>query len=118
MRLFLYTVHDSCAGVYERPWCARSDGEAMRSFQTIACDATHPIGQHPEHYSIFRVGTWDDNSAKLEPEVPKTHLANAIDLVVESRKNVNSVDLSRGVQKALRPDGNGFDNAMENSDAT
>ena len=87
MRLFVYTVYDSCAGRYDRPFCAMSDGEAMRSFGDIACAADHPLGQHPEHYSIFRLGEYDDNSAviKLE-ENGKVFLSSAVDLIALNRK--------------------------------
>lgn len=68
MRLFLYCVYDSCAGYYDRPFCAQADGEAVRSFSDIAGDAEHPIGKHPEHYSLYRVGAFDNNTSKIVPE--------------------------------------------------
>ena len=47
MRLNVYCIFDRASGVYDRPWCARSDAEAVRSFTDIASDAEHPIGKHP-----------------------------------------------------------------------
>ncbi len=70
MRSFLYCVFDSCAGFYDRPFVSRDDATAVRSFGDIAGDATHPIGMHPEHYLLFRVGLFDDNSGEIVPEVP------------------------------------------------
>ena len=61
MKLFVFTVFDTVSGVYDRPFCARSEGEARRSFADIASDAEHPIGKHPEHFQLFSVGIWDDN---------------------------------------------------------
>jgi len=80
MRINLYTIYDSCAGVYQRPFSARSDGEALRSFTDIASDKEHPIGQHPEHYSIWRLGTFSDQDAELTTET-KECLAHAVDLL-------------------------------------
>ena len=68
MRLFMYCVFDSASGVYDRPWVAQSDGSAIRSFGDIACDAEHPIGKHPEYYSLFRVGEFDDNTGVIVAE--------------------------------------------------
>ena len=84
MRYFVYTVNDSCSGIYDRPFVGRSDGESLRSFTDIACDADHPIGKHPEHFSLWRVGTFDDNTGVVDPEVPVC-IGKAIDLVAASR---------------------------------
>ncbi len=80
----VFTVHDSCSGVYDRPFIGRSEGDAIRSFGDIAMDAEHPIGKHPEHFSLFRLGTYDDNSGKLEPCAP-IHVIGAIDCVSAGR---------------------------------
>ena len=71
MRVFMYAIYDSCSKVYDRPWVARSDGEAMRSFGDIANDVSHPIGKHPEHFSCFCVGMFDDNTGEITPENPR-----------------------------------------------
>ena len=70
MRTFGYSVFDSASDTYDRPFFAQSDGQAMRSFGDIAVNAEHPIGQHPADYTLFRVGSWDDNEGKLEGESP------------------------------------------------
>lgn len=80
----VFCVHDSCSKVYDRPFCSRSEEEAVRSFGDIAGDADHPIGKHPEHFSLFRLGSYDDSSGKLEPVVP-VHVVLAIDLVKSGR---------------------------------
>ena len=80
MLLLMYSVHDSVSGVYDRPFVARAEGDAVRSFGDIANDKEHPIGKHPEHFSLFHVGTWNDNSGKVDP-TPPTHVVSAIDLV-------------------------------------
>ena len=92
MRVFMYAIFDSCSKVYDRPWVARSDGEAMRSFGDIASDFSHPIGKHPEHFSCFRVGLFDDNTGEIVPENPCC-IARAHELVSDSDK---VVDISAG----------------------
>ena len=84
MRSFMFSVFDSCAGFYDRPFVARDDASAVRSFGDIACDAEHPIGKHPEHYLLFRVGVFDDQTGDVVPEVPVC-IAKAHELVVASR---------------------------------
>lgn len=86
MRYNIYTIFDSCAQVYQRPFVAQSDGEALRSFGDIAGDKEHPIGQHPEHYSIWRNGTFSGADGSIKSE-EKECLAHAIDLLAEQDDN-------------------------------
>ena len=85
MRHFVYTVFDTASGMYDRPFVAHSDGVAIRGFGDIAADASHPIGMHPEHYQLYRIGTFDDNTAVLEPE-DAVCIGKAHELVAASRK--------------------------------
>ena len=71
MRLNVYCVFDRASGIYDRPWCANSDGAATRSFTDICSDADHPIGKHPEDYTLFRIGTWSDDKGELRGEAPE-----------------------------------------------
>ena len=80
MRLFMYAIYDSCSKVYDRPWVARSDGEAIRGFGDVANDTDHPIGKHPEHFTCFRIGLFDDNTGEMVPENP-TAVARAHELL-------------------------------------
>lgn len=80
MKWNIYTVYDSCAGIYQRPFVAHSDGEAVRSFGDIANDKEHPIGHHPEHYSLFRLGTFSDQDASINTEA-KECLASAHEII-------------------------------------
>lgn len=63
----LYSVFDSKACVYERPFCAHNDASAVRSFGDIAVDEQHPIGQHPEDYSLWWIGSFDDSNGVVKP---------------------------------------------------
>lgn len=69
MRLNVYSIFDRASGVYDRPWCAHSDRSAGRSFTDLASDPEHPIGKHPEDFTLFRIGTWTDDTGTLEGAV-------------------------------------------------
>lgn len=83
MYLMMYAVYDSCAGVYDRPFCAPNDAVAVRSFTDIANDKNHPIGQHPEHYSLHKVGIFDDANAEIEPDQFRACLTTALTCVTQ-----------------------------------
>ncbi len=84
MKLNVYTIFDTASGTYWKPLMAKSDGEIMRSFKDISCDAEHPVGQHPEDYSLWRIASWCDNTAKYILE-DKECLATALEVVARSR---------------------------------
>lgn len=69
MKIKVFSVFDVAAGIYQQPFFARSSGEAMRSFCDICGDVKHPLGQHPEDYTLFAVGYWDDKSGGILDEV-------------------------------------------------
>jgi len=68
MKLNAYCIFDTAAGTYQRPFFMKSDQEAIRTFGDLAKMDDHPVGQHPEDYSLFRVGVFDDNNAKFQLE--------------------------------------------------
>jgi len=86
MKLNMYSIFDTASGSYQRPIFARADGEIMREFQNICVDEKHPCGEHPEDYSLIRVGTFDDQDGKINNEENST-LATGLEMVALSRSN-------------------------------
>jgi len=103
MKLNIYSIYDSASGLYSRPFFTQSDPEAIRSFSDIATDAEHPIGKHPQDYTLFRVGIFDDATGKFTNE-ENTSLCNALERVAATQ-NVNTDNLEL-FEKNL-PAGNG-----------
>lgn len=84
MRWNVYTIFDTASGIYKRPFVAQADGEVLRVFGDMCCDADHEIGAHPEDYSLWRIGTFDDNKAKLVAEDLEC-LAQGVEMVARAR---------------------------------
>ena len=85
MQFNVYAVFDTASGIYDRPFVMQSDGQALRAFGDIAVDAEHPIGKHPEDYSLFRLGMFNDNTGEISA-TGKECLATALEMVAASRK--------------------------------
>lgn len=66
MRLNIYAIYDKAVNAYMRPFFLQADGQAMRAFGDMANDKDHDIGRHPEDFSLFRIGSFDDNSGEIE----------------------------------------------------
>ena len=73
MRVMVYTIFDTASGA------------AMREFSDLAVNADHPIGKHPEDYSLFRIGQFDDNKIQLVAE-DKECLITGLEAVAASRQ--------------------------------
>ena len=93
MRLNVYTIFDTATGAYMRPFYMQSDGQATRAFKDLAVAADHEIGKHPEDYSLWRIGQFNDNKGVLVPE-DKECLATALELVA-IEQNVNRDNLEK-----------------------
>lgn len=94
MKINVYSIFDSAAEVYGRPFFMPTDAMALRTFSDMAKDSNHEVGRHPEHYTLFRLGTFTDVKGALMPETPKS-LANGVEFVsVEDT-------VSNGVSRAL-----------------
>lgn len=87
----VYSIYDTAAAVYRRPFCASADGEAMRVFYDMSIDAEHEVGKHPEDYSLFRIAKFDDNKG-CYLDLSKDCLITALENVAASR-NINPAQL-------------------------
>ncbi len=93
MKLNIYSIFDTASALYLRPLFAQSDGQALRSFSDVAVDTDHEIGSHPEDYSLFRLGIFDDNSGKITNENNEC-LSTALEAVARARnKNGDQFEL-------------------------
>ncbi len=68
MKVQIYAIFDTCSGIYEKPFFHTADDAVKREFQDIATSADHPISKHPEHYSVWRLGSFDNLTAKITDE--------------------------------------------------
>jgi len=93
MKTNIYSIFDTASGTYQKVITSRADGEIMREFQNLVDDEKHPVGMHPEDYSLIRLGTFDDLNGKLNNEENST-LATGLEMVALSRsKNIKELNL-------------------------
>jgi hypothetical protein len=68
MKSQVYGIFDQCSGIYEKPFFSTSDDLVKREFQDIVVAADHPISKHPEHYSLWRLGNFDNTTGLINNE--------------------------------------------------
>lgn len=57
----IYAVYDSKGQSYTPPFFDHAEGRALRTFADCCNDTEHQFGKHPEDYTLFNLGEYDDN---------------------------------------------------------
>lgn len=74
----IYCIFDVKAKAYMQPWFMPNDSMASRAFQDCVSDPQHTFGAHPEDYTLFNIGTFNQITGEIIP-TDKTSLGNGLD---------------------------------------
>lgn len=94
-KLNLYAVHDSKAGMYNRPMPSTNDQTAIRGFISNAINPESEINQNAQDYSLFRIGSYDESSSIITSESPPEFLINAETAIL----NNNQVQINNSIKE-------------------
>lgn len=79
MKLKVFSVYDAKAFAYLPPFFIAEKGMAARAFSEAVENPQHQFGKHPEDFTLFYLGEFDDQTGYFEgqvaPEVVTTALA-------------------------------------------
>lgn len=65
MKINAYVIYDSKARIYNKPFYFLNDQVALRAASDICSDQNSDVANHPEDFSMFKIGTYDDETAML-----------------------------------------------------
>lgn len=77
----IYTVYDTKSEAYLQPFFMQANGAAIRAFSDMANDTKHQFGAHPEDYTLFHLGAYDDNTGAFDILPTPVALGKAIEFV-------------------------------------
>lgn len=97
MILKIYTVYDSKVEAYLRPFFMQSRGEAIRAFTDAVNDQNTQFNKHPEDFTLFELGMYDDQNGGIEMHTAKVSLGTA----VEFKDNNDSSASVRNIRRAF-----------------
>ena len=97
MKVQLYAIFDTCSGIYEKPFFHTADDSVKREFQDVCMEEKHPISRHPEHYSVWRLGIFDNTTGSVVDEANEC-LWTAVEAIAQALavKAVEQPDLFEG----------------------
>jgi hypothetical protein len=72
----VYSIKDAKSNTFANPFYSVNHNTAIRSFNQAAADPNTTISQYPEDFSLYHLGTYNDENGKLEAEVTPQFVAN------------------------------------------
>lgn len=82
MKLEIFAVYDAATGAFLQPFFSPSKGAALRSLTDAVNDEKHEFSRHSSDYTLFILGSWDDNSGVFTSSVPE-RVVGCLELVVK-----------------------------------
>jgi len=77
----MIAVKDAKIGSFARPVCVVNEATAVRAFADAVNDPTTEYHKHPEDYTIWSIGTYDDQTGQFMNSASPTQLALAVALL-------------------------------------
>jgi len=76
----IFSVYDSKAAAYTQPFYAVNSRVAVRMFTELANDPKHTFGMHPEDFTLFELGSFDDATGTIDQlDVKMSAIGKAIE---------------------------------------
>lgn len=73
MRMLAFTIYDSKAECFAKPFFDVTIGSAIRSFaDAVNGGEEGPWAKHPEDYTLYKCGYFDDAMGKFTTEEPES----------------------------------------------
>lgn len=86
MKLNVFSAYDEKAQVFLQPMFLVHQQEAVRSFKDEVAKPNSMLGRHPEDFKLYKLGSYNDSTGKLESlDVPEL-INNATDFVETTSK--------------------------------
>lgn len=81
MKMEMLAVRDAKVEAFMVPFFAQSVGSAERSFGDLARDKEHAVGQHPEDYALFYLGSFNQETGQFDLLPQPVQVALAMNLL-------------------------------------
>lgn len=70
MKLNIYALFDSQIAAFAQPYFSPTNGSALRAFSDHVNDKNSPVNKHPGDYSVYQLGSYDDQTGEIQPVKP------------------------------------------------
>lgn len=77
----IYGVFDRKSALYRFPQFVRTEGQAIRSFETGCLDPQTEMGRFPADFDLYLIGSWDDERGVLIPRDQPSFVISALTVI-------------------------------------
>lgn len=101
----IFSVYDEKARAYLPPFYFNQVGQATRVFTDCVNSDEHQFGNHPHDYTLFQLGTYNDENAEIASHAPKS-LGNGVEFISQPVPGeLPNAQISDATQLPERPEG-------------
>lgn len=83
MVLKVFCVRDQKTEAYMQPFFMKTKGEAIRAWSDTVSDKQTQFNKHPEDFTLFEIGEYNDDNGILIPHQALVSLGNALEFKKE-----------------------------------
>lgn len=81
--LVLMSVRDSKLDAFVNLFTSPSRAAGARAFSDVVNDPSGSVFKHPDDYTLYQVGTFDDSTGVVTPHTTPEHVASARSLLAK-----------------------------------
>lgn len=79
--LQLFSIRDTKAEAFNRPFTSQNPAMAMREIQTAVNQSDNPMKTYAEDFALYLVGEFDEQTGNLTGMMEPHHICSILDLV-------------------------------------
>jgi hypothetical protein len=83
MNFNIFSIYDQKAKAYLPPFILPNEAMAVRTFSDCVNSKEHQFGAHPEDYTLFNIGDFDDSQGSIKQKTPHLVVATGLELLDE-----------------------------------
>ena len=91
MIINVYAIHDSKAHSYLQPFFMHNDDLAIRSFTDASMNTESQFNQHPLDYTLFHIGTYDDETSIITAVAPPNMLITSALAITKANETIKAM---------------------------
>lgn len=89
MKMAVLSIYDTASKLYGRPIFAPAVGLVLREFSDQVNDGKSQYAKHPEHFTLFQLGWFEDSDGVFEQLSPAQLIATGLSCVTEDPRQLS-----------------------------
>jgi len=103
MIIRVYAIYDQATEMFMQPMFQPTEQAMLRLFMRIVLDRETEISQHPKHFTLFRIGEYDNNSGALKAD--KRAIITAVEMQAiayrDASQTLSRTEVQRDIEEYI-----------------